>query len=128
VEVKKVVCSSQMKQRLHYGIVGKVLQVLLVKRTVLLIICITPKACMVVFVCMCRESGESGNVFGVLFNANPSDREHFALSRCVVGGSVLVVKSQLEGRCCNMPVVWSPDPCLECGTKWSPFVPKQARN
>lgn len=80
-------------------------------------------SCVRVSVYVFSERGESGNVFGLIFNGNSGDREHFALSRLVIGRGLLVVKPQLEGMWCNMPVVWSPDPCLESPTNWSAFVP-----
>jgi hypothetical protein len=70
-----------------------------------------------------RESGETGDVFALLYHTNPGDKERFALSQFVIGKGVTIVKPQLEGEWHNMPIIWSPEPCLDSSTNWDAFLP-----
>jgi hypothetical protein len=68
-----------------------------------------------------REEGDSGDVFGLLYNAN--DRNNFALSPIAVGGGIIIINPQLEGEWAGMRMVWSPEPCLPTPVNWQSFVP-----
>jgi hypothetical protein len=70
-----------------------------------------------------RESGETGDVFVHLYHSNPSDEERFALSQFIIGKGVIVVKSQLQGEWHNMPIIWSPEPCLDSKINWDAYLP-----
>jgi hypothetical protein len=69
----------------------------------------------------CSESGETGQIFCVIFSNE--DRDSFCSSRLVVGHGTVVVKPQLEGEWAGCPLLWTPEPLLPRDMNMAQFVP-----
>jgi hypothetical protein len=71
--------------------------------------------------CLFRENGETGDVFGVVI---PNEqRALFDLSVVSVGYGVTIVKPQLHGEWVDIPLVTTSEPLLPGEVNWSPFIP-----
>lgn len=71
--------------------------------------------------CWFRESGDTGDVFGVVI---PNDqRAVFELSILSVGNGITIVKPQLHGEWIDIVLVTTSEPLLPGLVNWSPFIP-----
>ena len=63
-----------------------------------------------------RENGGTGDIFTIVFGDQA--KHLFSLSAISVGAGVIIIKPQLEGYWCQLPLITSGEPLLPGETNW----------